>query len=407
MAGAALRRTISLPLVTLYGLGNILGAGIYVLIGKVAGLAGYSTPIALLVASVTAAFTALSYAELVSRFPSSAGVAVYLARAFGRPWLSLLVGFLIVAAVLVSAATLINGFTGYLTVFVELPRWLVIPVIVCALGLLAAWGVETSLRVTALFTLIEAGGLILIVIVAAGALADLPGHWAELLPPVEPAAWSGVLFAAFIAFYAYTGFEDMVTLAEEVERPERTMPLAILLALVISTALYAAVALVAILTVAPDALAASDAPLALVFEAATNTSPILIAVIGLFAVLNGALVQVIMPSRMLYGMSRQGWLPRWLGAVNVRTRTPISATVVVTVSVTALALAFPLLHLAAATSFFLLLVFSLVNLALLRVKQLEPRPDGARVFPVWVPMLGLLSSLALLLGQLWVVAGRS
>jgi amino acid transporter len=405
MAGPTLRRTVSLPLVTLYGLGNILGAGIYVLIGKVAGLAGYLTPTALLIAAFTAAFTALSYAELVSRFPSSAGVAAYLARAYGRPGLSLLVGFLIVVAVLVSAATLVNGFAGYLSVFVELPRWLVVPVIVTSLGLLAASGVAASLRVTALFTLVEAGGLVLIVIVAAGAFAELPEHASALVPPLEWPAWSGVLLAAFLAFYAYTGFEDMVTLAEEVERPERTMPIAILLALLISTLLYAAVALVAVLSVPPEALGASEAPLALVFEAATGSSPILIAVIGLFAVVNGALVQIIMPSRMLYGMSRHGWLPAWLGRINARTRTPVVATVLVSASVIMLALAFPLLHLAAATSFFLLLVFSLVNLALLRIKRTEPRPAGARVFPQWVPLIGLLSSLGLLLGQVLVLAG--
>lgn len=398
--GPVLRRSIGLPLVTFYGLGNILGAGIYVLIGKIAGVAGMLAPVAFFLASVAAAFTAFSYAEFASRYPTSAGVTVFLKAGFDRRWLSVLAGYLILASVLVSAGTLVNGFVGYLRVFVELPHAPLVILTIGVLALIAAVGVDLSLRATALLTLIEAAGLVWIVAAAGGSLAELPARLPELVPGVALAAWQGILLGAFLAFYAYTGFEDMVTLAEEVREPERNMPLAILLALLISTILYAAVALVAILTVAPAALAASEAPLALVYTTATGGSPTLIALVSLFAVVNGALVQMIMPSRLLFGMSRRGWMPAWLGYLHPRWRTPLAAIAAVAALVAVLALAFPLVGLAAATSFFLLVIFSLVNIALLRVKRRGPAPAGVRVFPAWVPAGGLVLSVLLLVLQL-------
>lgn len=401
--GVRLRRCIGLPLVTFYGLGNILGAGIYVLIGKIAGVAGMLAPVAFFIASLAAAFTAFTYAEFASRLPSSAGVTAYLHAGFGRRRLSVLAGYLILASVLVSAGTLVNGFVGYLRVFVDLPPGVLAVLTVGLLAAVAASGVGLSLRATAVFTLIEAAGLLWVVAAAGDSLAALPAHLPQFAPGPSPASWQGILVGAFLAFYAYTGFEDMVTLAEEVREPERNMPRAILLALLASTVLYAAVALVAVLTVAPEELAASEAPLALVYNRATGADPAPIALISLFAVVNGALVQIIMLSRQLYGMSRRRWMPAWLGYLHPRRRTPLAAIAVVALLVAVLALSFALVALAAATSFLLLVIFVLVNLALLRVKRDRPRPSGARVFPRWVPVGGLVLSLLLLVLQLFSI----
>ena len=172
MAQAAeLKRTLSLAQLVLYGLGTILGAGIYVLVGKVASLAGPYVPVAFLVAALLTVFTGLSYAELAARYPRSAGEAVYVQEGFHRRALSLLVGFLLILTGMVSSATIVNGFVGYLHVFVTVPDWLVITLLVLLLGALAAWGISESVMAASLITLIEVGGLILVILVAGNSLA--------------------------------------------------------------------------------------------------------------------------------------------------------------------------------------------------------------------------------------------
>lgn len=391
-----LRRVLSLPLITFYGLGTILGAGIYVLVGKVAGSAGLHAPIAFLIAAAVAALTGFSYAELGSRYPLSGGEAVYVEKGLGNRKLSIIVGLLTALAGLVSAATITHGFVGYVNVFIAVPATPVIVCIVLALGLLAAWGILQSAWAAAIATIIEIAGLVLVIAVAAPSLAMLPARWPELLPPADALHWNGIMLGAFLAFYAFIGFEDMVNVAEEVQDPERNLPKAILLALTLSAALYVLVALVAVLSLPTEQLAAADAPLALIIEQYGGHSPLLISAIGLFAVVNGALIQIIMAARMLYGMSTAGWIPDAFSRVSTRTGTPVFSTAVATGCVLLLALALPLVTLAKATSAVVLVIFILINLALIRIKQREPAPAGARVYASWVPWGGLLLSAALL-----------
>ncbi len=390
-----LKRTLSLPLLTFYGLGNILGAGIYVLIGEIAAVAGLYAPLAFLVAALVAAFTAFSYAELSARFPLSAGEAVYLQRGFGRRGLSVTVGLLVALAGMVSVATMANGFVGYLQAFVDVPKPVAVVLLLGVLGGLAAWGIKESVRVAALLTLVEIGGLLLVIWAAWGSFGEIPARLHDLTPPLTVAAWQGIMSGAFLAFFAFIGFEDMVNVAEEVETPQQTMPTAILLALAVASVLYGGVALAAVLTVAPSALAASGAPLAAVYEAATGRAPVVVGMVSLLAVINGALIQIIMASRIGYGMSRQGWLPGWLGKVHPLRRTPLAATGTVTLVVIMLAVFFPLVGLASATSFLILVVFTLVNLALWRVKRGGAAPLGVRLYPSWVPVAGAVTCLVL------------
>ena len=154
----SLRRSLSLPLMVLYGLGTTIGAGIYVLIGSVAGNAGLYTPISFLLASLMAGFTAFSFAELTARYPKSAGEALFAYHAFGKRWLAVTVGLLMTGAVIVSSGAIVRGFTGYLQTVVTAPEWLIIVVLILILGLIAAWGIIQSVVVAALLTLIEIGG---------------------------------------------------------------------------------------------------------------------------------------------------------------------------------------------------------------------------------------------------------
>lgn len=390
---------MGLSLITLYGLGNILGAGIYVLVGKVAGAAGLHAPLAFVVAAGVAAFTAFSYGELAARYPVSAGEAVYVHEAFGIRTLSLAVGLLIALAGMVSAATLVRGFVGYLQLFATVPDGIIMVGLVGVLVGVCAWGIRESARAAAVLTLIEAAGLLLIVAVTADRFPELPARAAQMFTPVSADAWQGVALGAFLAFYAFIGFEDMVNVAEEVERPERTLPLGILIALGISTLVYLAVIVAALLSVPLEKLRASDAPLALVYTAATGKSPLIIGVIGMFAVINGALIQIIMASRIFYGMAAKGWLPEILGRIHPLTRTPVHATVAAGTLVLLFALWVPLVGLAGATSALVLVIFALVSVALIALKLRLPRPPGIRTVPMWVPVGGTVAALLLLAVQ--------
>ncbi len=387
-----LKRVLSLPLITFYGLGTILGAGIYVLVGKVAASAGMYAPVAFVVAGLISALTGLSYAELSARLPRSAGEALYVQEGLGRRGLAVTVGWMIVLTGVVSAATIANGFVGYLHVFVAAPDWIVIITLVVALGALAAWGIAESVLAATLITLIEVGGLVYIIVVAGDSLTTLPARWHELVPPADLDVWPGILLGAFLAFYAFIGFEDMVNVAEEVKDPRRNLPLSIIIAIVVSTVLYLCVALIAVLALPLNELSESRAPLALIYTHATGQPPTLISIISLLAVVNGALIQIIMAARVIYGMSREGWQAAVLGQVSTTTQTPLLATALVTLVVLVLALALPIVTLAKATSFIILIVFTLVNLSLVRIKWRDPCPAGLRVFPIWIPVAGTVST---------------
>lgn len=389
---AALRRRLSLPLLALYGLGTTIGAGIYVLVGKVAGKAGLYAPVSFILACVIAGFTALSFAELASRYPRSAGEAVYVYRGFRSPSLALAAGLLVAAAGIVSSATIANGFVGYLREFVDLPTWLVLIALVSLLGLIAAWGIGESVGLAGVVTLIEIGGLLLIIWAARDSLAHVPERLPDLLPPLRLDVWTGVLAGTVLAFYAFIGFEDIVNVAEEVRDPTRVVPIAILWTLGGTLVLYVLISLVSVLTLPLPMLVDSEAPLADLFARATGGSSAIIGGIGLIAVLNGALIQVIMAARVFYGLSSMGWLPAAVGRVNPRTRTPLIATAIVTATILAFALFLPLVTLAELTSLITLIIFAAVNLALWRVKRRDPAPANAWLVPGWLPVLGFLIS---------------
>ena len=373
---AGLRRRLTLPLLTFYGLGTIVGAGIYVLIGAVAGRAGLYAPMAFLLSALIAALTAHSYAELSARFPKSAGEAVYVREGFGSPFLAGMTGIAVIVTGVVSAATIANGFAGYLGIFVDYPTWLVIVTFTVVLCAIATWGILQSVMIATVITLMSIAGLLVVVSLAIDSLSTIDANWQRLLPPFELGVWTGITFGAFLAFYAFIGFEDMVNVAEEVKDPRRTLPLAIYLALILAAFLYVLVALVAVLSLDVESLATSEAPLVDVVAAAGNADAgPMIAVFSLLSVTNSALAQIIMASRIIYGMSRDGALPAWFASVSAKTNTPIRATLFTGFVVTLFALALPLVTLAEITSFIILGVFTLVNASYFRLR-LRARSDN-------------------------------
>jgi len=395
-----LKRSINLPMMVLYGLGTTIGAGIYALVGEIAYIAGYYAPISFLVASLMAGFTAISFAELSARFPRAAGAALYVKQGFNSNHLSTLVGLLVVIAGLVSAAALVNGFVGYLHQFLEIERVSAIIIITLILGGIAAWGIAESVIIASIITVVEIGGLLLVVMVSADSLSTLPDRWSEFIPPANIASWSGIYLGAILSFYAFIGFEDMVDVAEEVKNVKHNLPLAILLTLGITTFIYMLLIITAVLSMPPSELAKSTAPLAEIYQFHTGEKAIVISVIGIFAIINGALIQMIMASRVLYGLSSRGLLPRSLSSVHKQTQTPLIATAIVTFIVLIVALIGRLTSLAELTSIIMLSIFSMVNFSLWRVKQHDPDPGDIKTYPAWIPIVGFLVSSAFVLSKL-------
>ncbi len=397
-----LRRVITLPLLVFYGLGVTIGAGIYVLIGETVAVAGIHAPTAFLLASLIMAFSAGSFCELSGRHPKSAGEAVYVEAGFARPFLTLLTGALIVAAAMVSAAAIAVGGAGYIMTVLPLSQTVILLVIVLSLGLVAAWGIAESVTFAAIFTVIEILGLL--AIIAAGLVTDpaILSRLADVVPPLsDTQALNAVFMASLLAFFAFIGFDDVVNLAEDTKNPTRTLPIGIILTLVIATLLYFGVSAVAVLSVPLDQLAASTAPISLIFGELTNTRPLLITAIAIVATLNGVIILIVMASRVIYGLGRDGRLPDVLARVHPVTRTPLLATALVTAAVLSLALWFPLGVLAERATQAILVVFTLVNAALLQIKRRgDPAPSEVTVVPVIFPVLGLLGCLLMLFGPL-------
>ena len=398
---AKLKRSLGLAAVILYGVGDILGAGIYALVGKIAGIAGSASWLAFGIALVVASLTALSYAELGSRFPRSGGESFFCQHAFRSPSLGLLIGWLVLTSGIVSLATVARAFAGYLLeIFaVSASPTLQFVCMVLFLATLAGinfWGIEQSSKANIVCTMIEATGLLLVITVGIAYLADpAPAQVARVAAEVRWPPWSAIGQGAAIAFFAFIGFEDMVNVSEEMRSPKRDLPVAILTAVAIAGTVYIAVVWVAIKVVPPSELAASAAPLVTVVRYAAPAIPSWVfTAIALFAVSNTALLNFVMASRLLYGMSDQRLVPRWLGEVHRGTNTPSHAIVVVFTAALVLACSGSLVFLAGTTSVLLLTVFLSVNVALVAVKYREPVDHGFRV-PILIPIVAAAANAVL------------
>lgn len=377
----------------------MLGAGIYGLVGKAAGVAGGALWTAFLAAAAAALLTGLSYASVASRYPRAGGAAYVAGRAYRRPWLSFAVGMTVVCSGLLSIATQAKVVAENLSGPLGAPESVLAIGVALLLAGLVFRGITESLWVNAGCTVLEASGLILVV--AAGAR-----FWgsADLLafPPTAGGGGAAllVLQGSVLTFFSFIGFEDVLNVAEEAEAPERTLPMALVGAMLIASALYLAVSVTAVSVVPWRELAAAPAPLRLVVERSAPWFPPLgFTAVTVAAVANTALVHYVMASRILYGMARQKLLPAALGRVHPRRRTPHAAVAAILAAVLALQLAGDVTQLAGATVL-LLLVFAAVNGALVVLKRREGDLPGRFNAPVWVPAAGMLVCAALAAAQL-------
>jgi amino acid transporter len=397
-------RSLTLTHAVLYGLGVTIGAGIYVLVGAAAGRSGMHAPLAFLAAAIVMGLTAASFAELGTRMPVAASEAAYVQAAFHRKWLSGAVGLLVVGAAAISGATISVGSAGYLGVFIPLQASYIIAAVVVTMGAIACLSAVQSISFAGLMTVIEIGGLLLIVAAALFDSGPLISRLPELLPAVgDLTAWTGVAQTTLLAVFAFIGFEHLVNISEEMKNPRRTLPWALFITLAVTAVLYALVVWIAVTAVPPAELAKSSAPLALVFQRLTGLPLHVLSAIAIVATVNGIIVHMIMIGRVLYGLADQGNLPSFFAKINRRSGAPVLATIFGVAAILILALAVPLTGLAEWTSRLTLGIFAFVNLALIRIKVTEATsPPNVFLVPMWVPVVGSATSALLILVDLHV-----
>ncbi|MEP2031388.1 MAG: amino acid permease [Paracoccaceae bacterium] len=392
---AKLRRALTTPLLTLYGLGVTIGAGIYVLVGATAQEAGAYASFSFLVAAIVVSLTALSYAELSTRYPVSAGEAAYVEAGFGATWLSVVVGLAVAASGMISASAVAMGAASYLHGLIGLPEAALTIAVVLVMGLIAMWGIAESVIVAAVITVIEILGLLFVVVWGLSE-NDPQGFTAlEMLPSFDADIWRGILAASLLAFFAFVGFEDMANVAEEVKDPVRTIPKAIVWTLILATLLYIATSATVLMVVPLERLSTSAAPLSLVFAGAPEKVKQGFGMVAIIATVNGVLIQTIMASRVLYGLADRGHLPELLARVAPKTKTPVMATLVVIGIILVLTKTLPIAVLAERTSQIVLFVFILVNLSLIRLKSKVDQSSECFQVPFFVPILGVITSVLL------------
>ena len=405
-----LRRAITPKLLLLFIVGDILGGGIYALVGEVGAETGGAIWAAFMLALAMAAFTAGSYAELVSKYPHAGGAGLYVHRAFKSPFFSFIVAFAVVASGITSASALSRAFGGdYLSAFVDIKVTITALILLGLIALVNFRGISESVKLNVGFTLVEIGGLLLIVLIAIVAMGQ--GD-ADVGRAFEFKEGSSVLAAslagAALAFYALIGFEDSVNVAEEAQEPSRTYPRVLFGGLAIAGALYFLVTVGASVVVPTNELAGSSGPLLeVVKQGPLGIDEKVFSAIGLLALANGALINMIMASRLMYGMAEEGVVPRPLAIIHERTRTPWVSILFTTAIAVVLVLTAQLEKLAETTVALLVIVFAIVNATVLYLRRDPVEHDHFRV-PSIVPVIGVGVSIALLTqieGQVFARAG--
>jgi amino acid transporter len=408
-----LRRVMGPGLLLLFVVGDILGTGVYALTGDVAAEVGGAAWLPFLVAFLIATITAFSYLELVTKYPQAAGAALYAHKAFGVQFVTFLVAFVVMCSGITSASTASRAFAANFETGLD-ADWGTAGIVVVALlfmFVLAAVnfrGVGESVKLNVVLTIIEITGLALVILVGLWAFTrggDIDFSRVVAFETAEDkSAFMAVTTATSLAFFAMVGFEDSVNMAEETKDPVTTFPRILLSGLTIAGMVYILVSIVAVALVPIGDLEASDTPLVEVVKAGAPGLPIesILPFITMFAVSNTALINMLMASRLIYGMARQHVLPPVLGAVHPTRRTPWVAIVFTTLIafglifyVTAFANDDAITVLGGTTSLLLLAVFAVVNVAVLVLRRDVRAASGHFRTPTALPVIGFIASLYL------------
>jgi len=393
-----LRRELGLLEAIVYGVGLILGAGIYAILGEATGVTGDSIVVSFLLAALIASLTGLSYAELASLFPKAEGDYIYVREAFNRDIVSDVTALGRLSMGVISTAAVALAFSGYLSAFVDVPPVPVAVLLVLAMTVVNFWGIELSTKINILFTAIEVAGLVIIIWIASGSWGN-----AEVLHAPNGAV--GVIHAGFLIFFAYLGFGSIVNLSEETEDATVTIPRAIILSIGITTVLYVLVGLSSVALVDWRVLGRSASPLAEV--ARVGWGPLgstVLGAIALFSTTNTVLILQISTSRLFYGVSKSEYnvFPAVFSRVHPSRQTPHYAVVVIGLATLPFIFLGDIGVVAGLANLMLLVVFVLVNAALLKLRYSRPELERGFRTPLNVGQLsvtavaGLLSSLGLI-----------
>jgi APA family basic amino acid/polyamine antiporter len=395
MQQQALRREIGLVGAISYGVGMIVGAGIYALVGKVAGYSGNAIWVSFLLGAVIASFTGLSYAELSRMLPTAGAEYDYVLKASRRRFLAFIVGWLVILTGVVGAATVALGFAGYLRSSISFAEPIMATLLLLGLSLVSYWGIKKSIWLNALFTATEVIGLLIVIIIGLPYLGSV--NYLE-----QPQGFQGIIFATALVFFAYLGFEGIVKIGEETKEPERTIPKAIMASIIITTVLYSLVGIVAVSVMPHAQLAASSAPMAdIALTAGGQQLYIILSAISLLATTNTVLISLIATSRIIYGVAKSNSI-KFLSRVHRKKGTPHYAILVTA----AMAIPFTFLGdielVASVTNFITFIVFFAVNVTVLVLVQQGAccrgplRHGNVKRFPL-IAILGATSSLLMLL----------
>jgi APA family basic amino acid/polyamine antiporter len=385
-----LERSLSLWEVTLMSIGIILGAGIYVVIGEAAGITGNSIWISFIIGAVVASFTSLSYAELCSRYPKAGAEYVYVKNSFGNTpaWI---VSWLIIAGNIIGGATVALGFSNYFSALFNTP---IIPIAIIVLimcGIILILGIKETASVTILFTIIEAVGLVIIIFIGMQKFGDV--DYLQLTNGIKGIVEGGVLI-----FFSYLGFQGITRLAEETKQPEKNIPKAIILSILITTIIYILVAVAAVSVIPAQELAGEGAPLARIAETAFGkNSFILLSAIALFSTFNTALMMLLSGSRLVYGTAKEKALPQILSKVSKRTLAPWIAIIIIVLAAIFFLFIGDLKSIANLTNFTVFTVFIVINTTLIYLRIKKPIGKGFKVplsigkVPI-IPIFGIFTS---------------
>lgn len=402
---AELRRHLGLFQTTMYGVGLILGAGIYALIGDAAGQAGNSLWLSFVLAAVAAVFTGLSYAELASMYPKAAAEYSFVKKAFGNNFVAFIVGWMTLFVAIISASAIAVGFGGYFSDMFGGPILLSAILVIAALSFVNFFGIRESSSVNIIFTVIEAAGLALIVWIGFALFGDAEMDYFEM-----PHGFSGIFSAFAIVFFAYIGFENIANIAEEVRNPKKVLPRAIILAISITAIVYILVSVSATRVLTWQELDASIAPLADVAERALGPqAQMILSFIALFATTNTVLIMLISGSRILYGIASDRALPSIFGRIHQKKNTPWVATVTIGALAVAFTFAGNIATIVNISVFAIIMVFIMVNFTLIWMRIKHPDverafkvPFSVKKFPI-LPALGIVTPIIGIIHLDWYV----
>ncbi|HEY0668859.1 MAG TPA: amino acid permease [Sphingobacteriaceae bacterium] len=398
-----LKKALGLIPLTFYGVGTIVGAGIYAIIGVVAGEAGYNMWIAFVLASIAAAFSALSYAELSSSFPKAGAEYVFLSNAFpNKKVIPFITGYFITIHGTATFATVLLAFAGYFSGFFDIPEMLIAYALLAVITLFNLSGIKKSSVVNITFTSAQILGLVMLVL--AGVTSQSFGNVFQYKFSLGPEIFTSVA----IVFYVYTGYEHMATLAEEAKNPGRNIPLAFIFSLIFTTVIYLLIVFSALALATPEALANSRSPLALAGSNRYSWMGPVIGVAALLATANVSLSASLSVSRMMYGMSSKGDMPAIFSKLNVQKAPWVAALALA--AIVGIFIPFGEIRLVASVSSLgAMLVFAFVNLAVIVLRYKRPalkRPFSVPLrigkFPV-LPAFGIIISVLLATQFSWEV----